>query len=365
MEGLVNWAHLPASALWIISRRLLDPQELIRFRAVCRNWSLVVPRHDHRRFLPWIVEKLGEDEDSGDVLFYSLAFDKYHLIHVYALEGKRVAGYGAGLLLGIDTEDELSAVLVNPLTGEATDLPRLPECFRETVIYGFATDPLMTGDEDMYVHVYNWPTLQTGSNVALWSRGDDAGWATIPSQNFWMDVPSHRHRLLIQGPEVLQLEQAVAPNEIDWVPGMEDVHSVEHLGQVRLLARQEHVDGLARAPRANFQLYDMIGDNGWAAVAWDDAPELRDVVVLQSEDCSCYVLPADDFPELCKNSIYFLSWEREDELAGGDGDGGNSYSYYLCKWDMVQHLSTVEKKIPGFWYMIKPGMWFMPTLDYF
>jgi hypothetical protein len=122
----VNWADLPASALWIISRRLLDPQDFIRFRAVCRNWSLAVPRRDHRRFLPWIVEKLGEDEDSGDVLFYSLASDKYHLIHVYALKGKRVVGYGSGsgLLLGIDTKDELSAVMVNPLTREATDLPR-------------------------------------------------------------------------------------------------------------------------------------------------------------------------------------------------------------------------------------------------
>jgi hypothetical protein len=249
MEGSTNWAALPEEALRRISSSFTDPQDFIRFRAVCMNWNQLVPRHAHGRFGPWIVGKLGkEDEDSGFILFYKLASERFHLFHVEPQQGKRLAGYDSGLLLGIDKEDELSVVLVNPLTGECTHLPRLPACFHGTFTYCFAIDPLITGEEDVYVLVYNWPTLERRSNVALWRRGGASVWATIPSQHFWMGMPGHRNLLLNHGPGVLQLEQAVAPDDMAWVPGMEDVHAVEHQGQVRLLARQELImdDGSTR-----------------------------------------------------------------------------------------------------------------------
>lgn len=366
----MDWASLPELVIRSISGRLDDPQDFLSFRSVCTEWHNLVPRHEHARLGPWIVEKGEENDDSGNVMFYSLVSEKYHLIHVEALEGKRVAGYGAGLLLGIDMEDELSAVLVNPLTGAATELPRLPECFRGSFTYGFATDPLMTGEEDVFVLVYNWPTLHHRSNVAMWRRGADGGWATIPSENFWMGMPGHRNRLLTHGPKMLQAEQAIAPNErafVTWVPGMEAVHLIEHQGLVRQLFRQELVN-VPDAPRANFLLGNMIAHNDAVPVAWADAPELRDKIVLQSEDCSSYVLPASDFPGLSKNAVYFLSWERRDEVnledRTDDDADGEEYSYYLCKWDMVSHVATVEKKIPGFWDRLKPGMWFMPALAY-
>ncbi|KAK3161107.1 hypothetical protein QOZ80_1BG0071930 [Eleusine coracana subsp. coracana] len=325
MAESVDWTFLPEGVLRTISGRLADPQDFISFRAVCQSGKRLCHAMP-TRFRPWIVEKGEEDDDSGNVLFYSIISEKFHLIHVEALEGKRVVGYGAGLLLGIGMEDQLSAMLVNPLIGGATELPPLPECFRGMFTYGFATDPLMTSEEDIFVLVYNWPTLQVRSNVAMCCRGDDAGWAMIPSENFWMGMPSHRNHLLTHGPHTLQLqlEQAIAPNEMAWVPGMEAVHLIEHQGQVWQLARQELVNNMpAMAPRANFVLQDMVGHNGGAAIAWDDALELRDKVTLQSEDCNSYVLPASDFPGLCKNSIYFLSWERRDELNLEDGGDEN------------------------------------------
>jgi hypothetical protein len=152
-----------------------------------------------------------------------------------------------------------------------------------------------------------------------------------------------------------------------WVPGMEDVHAVEHQGQVWLLARQEFImdDGPARsALRVSFELYNLIDQDGWVPVDWDDVPELRDKIVLPSEDCSCFVLPPADFPGLSKNSIYFLSWESADEVNLLQENGcvnGDSYSYYMCKWDMVDYVSSIVK-IPGVWDRMKPGMWFMPSL---
>ena len=49
--------------------------------------------------------------------------------------------YGAGLLIRIDKDDDLLALLVNPLTGENTELPHLLEHFHGMFTYGFATNP--------------------------------------------------------------------------------------------------------------------------------------------------------------------------------------------------------------------------------
>ncbi|TVU34236.1 hypothetical protein EJB05_16067, partial [Eragrostis curvula] len=177
-----------------------------------------------------------------------------------------------------------------------------------------------------------------------------------------MDMPRHRERLVAHGPQLLQqFEQAAAlanghaPGTMAWVPRMEGVHVIEHQGQVRKLARQELVvNAPAIPPRANFLLRDIVGGED---VAWADALELRDKIILQSEDCSCYVLPATDFPYLSKNSVYFLSWECRDEVnlqedgavGGDDDDVDNPFSYYLCKWDVIHRVATVVKKVPGVW----------------
>jgi hypothetical protein len=350
--------------------------------------------HDmHQCLQPWIVES-DENDDSGNVLFHSLVSGYYYLIHIAEFKGRRVAGYGAGLLIGIDKDDDLSALLVNPLTGENTELPRLPEHFHGRFTYGFATDPDMTGENQVVVVLYNRPTTtqEAPSKVALWRHGDTAGWATMPSSEaFWMRMPQLRGRLLTHGPQVVEGEEAAAAaaNGYDhrrdmgdgWLPGMQGKYVIEHEGHVRVLVRLEQPEiagdvpeGRPRPvrpgdplPRLSFELRNTLAADG-EAIDWADAPELHDKIIFQSQGDSCYVLPeSDHFVGVRKNFIYFFSWQRQEVAVGDDGgaaSGGNPFEYFLCKWDMIGCVATVVRKLPGVWMGHKPGRWFLPTFKY-
>ncbi|CAL4949080.1 unnamed protein product [Urochloa decumbens] len=383
----VDWTRLPANVLRSVSGRLADPQDFVSFRAACPAWRLAVPEDAHRRFFhPWIVESSDPDDDSGNVLFYSPSSGEYHVIHVAALEGKRVAGHGAGLLLGIDTADELSAVLVNPLTGESATAPRLPERFRGTPVYGFAATDDPAGEGEVVAVVYNRPAGgQARGCVALWRRRRDAGagWATVPAQAFWMRMPQLRARLVAHGPQVVEAEEAAiaavnghAHGHVEWFPGMRGAHVVEHGGQARVLVRMELEQPPAIAggggvpvkpgdtvPGASFELRNTVDPEG-DAVDWASAPELHGKVILQSEDSICHVLPAS--VGLSGNSVYFLSWQRQEVVVdedGGVGDG-EPFGYFLCRWDVIKGVATVVEKVPGAWDRQKPGRWFLPTFKY-
>ncbi|KAJ1284051.1 hypothetical protein BS78_03G174000 [Paspalum vaginatum] len=388
MERPVDWTLLPVDPLRCISERLADPLDFICFRAVCPAWREAVPHNNHRRFQPWIVESDLHD-DSGNVVFYSPVSDERHLIHVRALEGRRVAGWGAGLLVGVDTDDELLAVVVNPLTGVSTELPRLPELFRGTFTFAFATDPDMTGEDHVVVVVYNRLHLEGGhSTVALWRRFDAAGWATMPLHAFRMRMPQLRNRLLTHGPQLLEAEEAAAaavpaapaaPNVLGgaWRPGLPMRHFIEHEGQVRILIRWEQPANVGDAPegpvrpgdrllRVVFQLRTMVGAD-MVVIDWAHAPELHDKIILMiSVSNNCYVIPeSDHFVGLSKNFIYFFSWLRHEEAgADGGGGGGNHLAYFLCKWDVLNRIATVVEKVHGIWDQEKNGRWFLPTLKY-
>nr|CAB3473367.1 unnamed protein product [Digitaria exilis] len=246
MESTVDWNLLPSRALRYVSDRLDDPPDFVSLRAVSPAWRQAVPEDSHRRFRPWIVEtEPNDDSGSGNVLFYSPISGEYYVIHVAALEGMRTAGYGAGLLLGIDTEDDLSAVLVNPLSGVSTRLPRLPQIFHGTATYGFATDPhIITGENnnnEVVVVVYNRPAGGVPASAAMWRRGGGGGWAVMPSKTFWMRMPQIRARLLTHGPQVVEAEEtAIAgmnghahQGHVEWLPGMHGAYVIEHEGHTR------------------------------------------------------------------------------------------------------------------------------------
>ncbi|KAK3164623.1 hypothetical protein QOZ80_1AG0022000 [Eleusine coracana subsp. coracana] len=343
-----------------ISNRLVDPKDFISFPVVCLQWRNAINRDAHPRFHPWILksEEVGED---GNVLFYCLSSDKYLQINVPDLKDRRtrLAGFGAGHLIAIDMDDKLSAVLVNPLTGESTMLPHLPEWCRDSLIYGFATDPKMTGGEDVFVVIYQWWIDRLQNMVAMWRCGSDNGWATIPPGRFWPVMPQLRSRLVEHGPRVMEDElaaaaAAAADGDMAWVPSTQFSNLIEHEGKVRLLFREEHNWLQFSRPHVSFTLQDMFGEN-LAPVDWADAPELHDKIILQSWHSPSYVLPAtDDFNGLsCKNFIYFFSWQYLED--------GKEAEYCLCKWDLPERISTVVKKMPGIWEWAH-GRGFLATL---
>jgi len=83
---------------------------------------------------------------------------------------------GESLLIGIDHYDDLSAVLVNPLTGEITVLSRLLDCFHGCCLSSFATDHVMNGQVDVIAVIWVC-AIRLGSATVLWHCGSEDGWA--------------------------------------------------------------------------------------------------------------------------------------------------------------------------------------------
>ncbi|CAO2179469.1 unnamed protein product [Urochloa humidicola] len=307
------------------------------------------------------------DEYYGRVVFHSVSSDETHVMTLTALRGKRVAGSGAGLLIGIDQHDDLLGVLVNPMTGESSTLPRLPDCFRGEVTSGFATDLKINGKAEVIVVAWAWPS-DHGPTVALWRRGSDDGWATTHDAylgRFWDLLPRHWTRLVTHGPEVLEGELAVAAaaaaaaveeNELvngstAFLPGRKAEFLIEHEGKVRILFEfYGYNPEIPAGPRVIYALNDM------------EAPELRDKAIFQSgADGACYVIPATDDLGLSKNAVYYFDWRHLEE----DG-GGRSEAFCLCKVDMLEDIDTIVKQVPN-----NPKhrgqdttRWFVPSFEF-
>ncbi|KAL6644466.1 hypothetical protein ACP70R_016074 [Stipagrostis hirtigluma subsp. patula] len=129
------WADLPGDALGEIAGRLHDAADFVRFHAVCRPWREAAPPPP-RSFLPCLIKLDDGSLDTGALLHLHSPFARKtrrpaSSWAVAALRGKileclDVAG-GRVLALGCSNDGDRTAMLINPLTGDATSLPPLPE----------------------------------------------------------------------------------------------------------------------------------------------------------------------------------------------------------------------------------------------
>ncbi|KAF0926113.1 hypothetical protein E2562_021827 [Oryza meyeriana var. granulata] len=66
--------------------------------------------------LPWMMAgRWDGDKNCDNLTFYSLSTEKTIKIHVPVIKGKRVVASGSSCVVAIDKDDDLSAMLVNPL----------------------------------------------------------------------------------------------------------------------------------------------------------------------------------------------------------------------------------------------------------
>ncbi|KAJ4759145.1 F-box protein SKIP23 [Rhynchospora pubera] len=119
----VDWSGFPSDLLFVISQRLSELSDFIRFRSVCKNWRLSAPRSVSPPQLPWLIK------------FYcmkityvsSLSSCKDLIIEVPQMVKKmKWIGAGKTYILACDCENN-SVSLMNPLTDEEHPLPPLPE----------------------------------------------------------------------------------------------------------------------------------------------------------------------------------------------------------------------------------------------
>ncbi|CAO2184442.1 unnamed protein product [Urochloa humidicola] len=128
------WAELPAEVLGEVARHLHDAADFLRFHAACRPWCASSP--SPAALHPWLAAPCGLFSSGMDFHrpFSPAAVEKgkskpLYLPHLPALRVRRFAAADAatGRLLAVGIyDDDPTASLVNPLTGDATPLPPLP-----------------------------------------------------------------------------------------------------------------------------------------------------------------------------------------------------------------------------------------------
>lgn len=342
MEGAMDWASLPADLLFSISSHLREPEDFVRFRAVCPQWRAAVSHEEHAFFQPWIMASLWlEDEYSENFVFYSLSTLKTIKVRVPNMKGKHVTASGSGHLVAIDNDDDLSAVLVNPLSGKTMALPRLPEFFHDNGTHGW-----VTGEGVITVVLYNWMS----KSMALWYHGGGItmkGWAIVPGRKLWLRMPYYLRMLAAHGD---QMEMHLTDLDRD---NDNSVVLLQETQKVELLGGCWHgSDELFKATTPYhhewFSLYRMVKQ--------EEIPvhDIKNAIVVQSRD-SCtrtYMIPAScDFAALCsRNAFYYLRKQFD--------DGGSYYALY--KKCLASEELTFVKRLPEDWKL--SDEWFMPTL---
>jgi Protein of unknown function (DUF295)/F-box domain len=118
-----DWSDLPLDLLPLISRKLTDICDFVRFRVVCKRWrSAVDAASDLAPQLPWIIEN-SRNFDKGYLRFYSLLTGKTHIINFPESSDKAAVGSAYNYMLGYNYNTR-DCYLFNPLTKEEFLLPQ-------------------------------------------------------------------------------------------------------------------------------------------------------------------------------------------------------------------------------------------------
>ncbi|KAJ3672409.1 hypothetical protein LUZ60_007130 [Juncus effusus] len=111
----MDWVELNPDLLRQISKKLGDISNFVRFRAVCKNWRLVVGPRDCPPQLPWLIEHRTKPDDSSYRKLFSLYSNTTHTLRIPQAKEVYILGSPSRYILRHDYLNH-SASLFNPLT---------------------------------------------------------------------------------------------------------------------------------------------------------------------------------------------------------------------------------------------------------
>ncbi|KAJ4746810.1 F-box protein SKIP23 [Rhynchospora pubera] len=166
---VTDWAHLPHDLLYVISTKLSDISDFIRFRAVCNSWRSSAAPSDHAPRLPWILDNDGGFLVRADVRLCPSFSNKIYTIRVPHAYNMFLSGPSDCYLL--NSKKPIS--LLNPFTGNEIPLPPLRRQTKKLYPINFvgnrlrSEDPLvvLTFDVKSCDHIFG--VLRPGDNEWL------------------------------------------------------------------------------------------------------------------------------------------------------------------------------------------------------
>ncbi|KAJ4786105.1 F-box protein skip23 [Rhynchospora pubera] len=128
-----DWSDLPPELIPLISQKIADISDFVRFRVVCKRWRSAVQVSDLAPQLPWIIDEFVSFK-KGYLRFYSILSGKTYTIKVPQSTDKSVRGSTYNYLLTCNSQT-LECSIFNPLTVEELSLPQAKFQFPSCVPY--------------------------------------------------------------------------------------------------------------------------------------------------------------------------------------------------------------------------------------
>ncbi|XP_062200594.1 putative F-box protein At1g65770 [Phragmites australis] len=173
----MDWSTLPGDLLRLVSGRLHDPLDFLRFRAVCRSWRSAAAASSPPRFLPWLLARPAHP--TAALSFFSLSAGATRSVAAPSAAHRILGPTRSHLLLSDTTHDHL--LLLNPLTGARLPLPDSPFPASSPVIQGYRVSGT---DSSAPVVLYNAKKL-----FFHFRHPDPASGEPTNSVGSWTEVP--------------------------------------------------------------------------------------------------------------------------------------------------------------------------------
>jgi Protein of unknown function (DUF295)/F-box domain len=344
----MDWSELPHDLLHLISKKLPDLSNFIRFRAVCKRWHSAAPLTDPPRQLPWIIAK--RDGLPGIIRFCSLSTGKVHSMNLSKLAGKRLIGSSQRYMLVFDSKRRVLSLL-NLLNGNEIILPPTSSNWHRPIYIG--PDPVQRGDDV----VLCWES--SGIRTVGLCRPGDREWRTI-------QIPAGANgQTYYRGMYYVNETQTLTTKVID-IKTSARVSTIAPLicantGQPRridyLIMSSGKLLGVC-GPKSKwtcktvkdykFEVYQLDEEN--EAPQWIRIDSIRDRVLFL-DDTVGFCLNAREFQGLKGDCIYFIAY-----LYPVDA-GGIHHEYPLCRYNMK--TGRAEAGVPG--ELVNMSSWYFPS----
>ncbi|KAJ3684918.1 hypothetical protein LUZ61_014082 [Rhynchospora tenuis] len=120
-----GWSELPLELVCLISQKIADVSDFVRFGGVCKRWRHAVQASDLAPQLPWMIHEFDKSQDGNYLRFYSLLTHKTCTVSIPHSCDTLVIGSAYNYLFTCNRQTR-ECSLFNPLTKEEISLPPTP-----------------------------------------------------------------------------------------------------------------------------------------------------------------------------------------------------------------------------------------------
>ncbi|KAJ3688310.1 hypothetical protein LUZ61_017474 [Rhynchospora tenuis] len=360
-----DWSDLPSDLIYLITRKLTDIFDFVRFRVVCKRWRSAVQDSDLPPQLPWIMDNCGSFP-KGYLRFYSLLTGKTHTIKVPQSSDKAVTGSAYNYLL---IRDRSKCSLFNPLTKEELSLPKL-DC---DIWHPSCVPSGPSPDQSSRYIVISSPPIGEFTHLFFCQLGDtewteigpviianrrkmvkqfrNSGFTFYDGRCYASDRETGFTMVIdLVTDTVLHVVPPPAPKSN--LVGV-FAYLVVSSGEILRVCKYEKNSS---ENHRDFYIYRLeLGNRDRNAMDpyWVEIDNISNQFLFLYENHGC-AFRAEDFPEFLENSIYFFK------------ETSKRNSFELFRYDTkeatLEGLDVPAEKARGWFFPRKARSWFIPSL---